>query len=451
MIAPTASYHPVTDRALALLDRLRAREARVGIIGMGYVGLPLARAACAGGYRVLGFDVDPTKVTALNAGRSYIRQIPAADVRTMLDRGFEATADAARLGKPDAVLICVPTPLGRHREPDLTYVVKSAEAIAARLRPDQLVVLESTTYPGTTREVIRPILERGGLACGRDFFLAYSPEREDPGNQAFATHAIPKVVGADDGVSLELAIALYDGIVKQVVPVTSTDTAEAVKILENVFRAVNITLVNELKVTFDRMGINIWEVIEAAEMNPFGYMPFYPGPGLGGHCIPIDPFYLSWRAREFGLGTRFIELAGELNAAMPAYVVGKLGESLDARFGKGFNGSRILVLGLAYKKNIGDIRESPALAIIGILEERGAQVNYHDPLVPEIPEAWEHAQLAGRRSVSLDPAALATYDAAVVVTDHDCVDYGSLIEHCRLVVDTRNATGGLPQDRVVRA
>ena len=439
------------DCSALLLQRFSGKTARVGIIGMGYVGLPLARAASDAGYRVLGFDIDPAKVEALNAGRSYLRDIPTTDIERMQAAGFEATADSAQLAEADAILICVPTPLGLHHEPDLTYVVRSAEAVASGLRRGQLVVLESTTYPGTTREVVRPILERGGLRCGRDFFLAYSPEREDPGNASYTTRTIPKVVGADDALSRQLGAQLYRGIVREVVAVSSSDSAEAVKILENIFRAVNITMVNELKVIFSRMGIDIWEVIEAAKTKPFGYMPFYPGPGLGGHCIPIDPFYLSWRAREFGLDTRFIELAGQINATMPAYVVERLAKALDARFRKGLNGSRILVVGLAYKKNVADIRESPALAIIARLEQRGAAVDYHDPFVAEIPETRDHAGLAGRRSRPLDPEVLASCDAAVIVTDHDCIDFALLTAHCPLVVDTRNATRGLAQDRVVPA
>jgi UDP-N-acetyl-D-glucosamine dehydrogenase len=442
---------PGRDTASFVLSRLRARQATVGIIGLGYVGLPLARAACASGFRVLGFDIDPEKAAALNAGRSYIREITDVDLRAMRKAGFKATAGTDRLGEPDAILICVPTPLGRHREPDLTFVVKSAEAVAAALRCGQLVVLESTSFPGTTREVVRPILEKGGLRCGRDFFLAYSPEREDPGNPTFATHKIPKVVGADDGTSRELAVALYEGIVERVVPVSSADAAEAVKIVENVFRAVNIALANEFKVIFTQMGIDVWEVIGAASTKPFGYMPFHPGPGLGGHCIPIDPFYLSWRAREFGLGSRFIELAGEINTAMPPYVIGRLTEALDARFAKGLNGSRILILGVAYKRNIDDIRESPAFVILELLDERGASVDYHDPFVPEIQLTREHPRLAGRRSVPLDGAMLAGYDAVVIVTDHDSIDYDAIVKHSRLVVDTRNATVGLADDRIVGA
>ena len=423
----------------------------MGVVGLGYVGLPLARAACARGFPVLGFDIDPEKTAALNAGRTYIQGVGDADIRMMRERGFEATASAERLGEPDAILICVPTPLGGHREPDLTYVVKTAEAIAAHLRPGQLVVLESTTFPGTTREVVRPILEQRGLTCGRDFFLAYSPEREDPGNLTFATHKIPKVVGADDSLSRELAIALYEEIVEQVVSVSTADSAEAVKIVENVFRAVNIALANEFKIVFTKMGIDIWEVIEAAKTKPFGFMAFHPGPGLGGHCIPIDPFYLTWRAREFGVNSRFIELAGEINSAMPTYVIDRLRQALDARFAKGLNGSRILILGIAYKKNVDDIRESPALIIIEMLDEAGAQVDYHDPFVPEILVTRQHRQLAGRRSVSLELEALANYDAVVVLTDHDCIDYEAVLRHSRLVIDTRNAMGGLSDDRIVRA
>ena len=439
------------DSAAELRMRLRARSAQVAIVGMGYVGLPLARAVSDAGHPVLGFDIDPGKAEALNAGRSYLRGIPDGDIERMRAAGFAATADPARLRDVDVILICVPTPLGLHHEPDLTFVVKSTETVAASLRRGQLVVLESTTYPGTTREVVRPTLERGGLRSGYDFFLAYSPEREDPGNAGYTTRSIPKVIGADDPIARELATQLYRNVMDQVVLVQSADAAEAVKIVENIFRAVNISLVNELKIVFSRMGIDIWEVIEAAKTKPFGYMPFYPGPGLGGHCIPIDPFYLSWRAREFGLDARFIELAGQINATMPTYVIDRLAEALDERFRKGLNGSRILVVGLAYKKNVADVRESPAMAIIARLERRGAVVDYHDPLVPEIPETREHPKLALRRSTPLQPAALASCDAAVIVTDHDCIDFGLLTDHCPLVVDTRNATRGLARDRVVQA
>jgi UDP-N-acetyl-D-glucosamine dehydrogenase len=436
--------------APALRQRFELRTATVGVIGMGYVGLPLSLAAGSAGFQVLGFDIDPQKVELLDAGRSPLAHIGHDRVAELRASGqFEATADFSRLGEPDAILICVPTPLGRHREPDLSFVEDTCRTIARHLRPGQLVVLESTTWPGTTREVVKPILESSGLRPGVDFHLAYSPEREDPGNPEFTTSRIPKLVGGDGEVATELACALYRQFVCEVVPVAGPEVAEAAKITENVFRAVNIALVNELKIVFDRMGIDVFEVIRAAATKPFGYMPFWPGPGLGGHCIPIDPFYLTWRAREFGVSTRFIELAGEINTMMPDYVVDRLAEELDRRFGRGLNGAKILLLGIAYKKNVDDMRESPALAIWERLEARGAQVAYHDPHIPVVPPTREHARLAGRRSVALDGAALREFDAAVVVTDHDAIDWPSLPGACRLILDTRNVFRDIPTGGVV--
>lgn len=446
--APDKSLHQ------PVLDLIASKEVLIGIIGMGYVGLPLAVAFGGVGIRVLGFDVDPRKAEALNAGESYIKHIADKQVSAVTSAGMlEATSDMGRLGEPDALLICVPTPLTRHLEPDLSYVVSTVEAIAKRLRPGQIVILESTTYPGTTTEVMQPILERSGLKVGTDFFIAYSPEREDPGNLDFSTSRIPKVVGADDSASREIADAIYSTFVPQTVQVSSAATAEAVKITENVFRAVNIALVNELKVVFDAMGINVWEVIEAAKTKPFGYMPFYPGPGLGGHCIPIDPFYLTWKAREYSQHTRFIELAGQINSSMPNHVVARLALALDLRASMGLNGSRILVSGLAYKKNIDDIRESPSLALIELLEQRGAEVTYHDPYVPEIPMTREHEALAGRRSWDWNPDGLNDFDAVLIATDHDSIDYVTLATRARIVVDTRNACAraGAPLDAVVLA
>lgn len=437
-----------------LLARLENRQALIGIIGMGYVGLPLAVAFGKSDYRIMGFDLDPAKVDAINGGRSYIKHIEGSAIAGLVDNGqLTATADMARLAEPDVLLICVPTPLTRHLEPDLSFVVSTTELIAKALRPGQLVVLESTTYPGTTMDVMRPILEAGGLRLGEDFFLAYSPEREDPGNPQFSTSSIPKVVGADDAVSRAAALATYQAIVPHTVPVSSAAAAEAVKITENVFRAVNIALVNELKVVLDAMGINVWEVIDAAKTKPFGFMPFYPGPGLGGHCIPIDPFYLTWKAREYNQHTRFIELAGQINSSMPEHVVRVLAEALDRAAGKGLNGSRILVLGLAYKKNVDDIRESPSLRLMELIEARGATADFHDPYVAAINNTREHPTLNGRAGVPWDPAAIAAYDAVLIATDHDDVDYGALTEHARLVVDTRNACAraGASMDRVVRA
>ena len=438
----------------ALRRRFVAREANIGIIGLGYVGLPLVGAVAGAGFRVVGFDVDAEKVALLNAGRSYIRHIPDAAVAALVEsRRFRAVADFAELAGVDAVLICVPTPLTRHREPDLSYVTGTAEAIAPHLRRGQLVVLESTTYPGTTRGVMLPILERGGLRSGVDFFLAYSPEREDPGNAQYSTTKIPKVVGGDGDAALALADALYAQFVAGTVPVSSPETAEAVKLTENIFRAVNIALVNELKMVYEAMGIDVWEVIRAAATKPFGFMPFYPGPGLGGHCIPIDPFYLTWKAREYDISTRFIELAGEINTAMPHYVVDRLQSALNQQAGKGLKGARILILGVAYKKNVDDTRESPSFKIMELLEGRGASTAYHDPYVPEIPRSREHPEFAGRRSVALTPETARGVDVALICTDHDGVDYRALVQHCPLVVDTRNACtrAGIAAGTVVRA
>ncbi|MDB5591105.1 nucleotide sugar dehydrogenase [Enterovirga sp.] len=441
--------------AFAELERrIATRTARVGVVGLGYVGLPLAQAVCEAGFPVLGFDIDSAKVALLNGGRSYIRQVADATVASMVGTGrFEASADLARFGEADAVLICVPTPLGPHREPDLSFIERTCEGIARTLRAGQIVVLESTTYPGTTLEVVRPILQRAGLLSGRDFLLGYSPEREDPGNAVHATAAIPKVVSGDGALALRLATALYAGFVDRVVPVSSPATAEAVKLTENVFRAVNIALVNELKLIYGAMGIDVWEVIEAAATKPFGFMPFQPGPGLGGHCIPIDPFYLTWKAREYDVSTRFIELAGEINTAMPRHVVDTLATALDRQAGRGLRDADILVMGLAYKRNVDDTRESPALRLIELIEARGARAAYHDPLIPVIPPTREHAALSGRRSVALSPEAIRAFDAVVIATDHDGVDYGALAASARLVIDTRNALGraGLSGPTVVKA
>ncbi len=445
------------ERALAgeaLHRRIVAREARVGVIGLGYVGLPLVGAMAMRGFAVTGFDIDAEKVALLNAGRSYIRHIPDETIGRLVGRhGFRAVTDFAELAAVDAIIICVPTPLTRHREPDLDYIVQTTEAIAPHLRQGHLIVLESTTYPGTTRDVMRPILERGGLKSGHDFFLAYSPEREDPGNAEFSTPLIPKVVGGDGPEALRLACALYDQVVSGTVAVSSPETAEAVKLTENIFRAVNIALVNELKVIYDAMGIDVWEVIDAAKTKPFGFMPFYPGPGLGGHCIPIDPFYLTWKAREYDISTRFIELAGEINTSMPRHVVDRLAGALSERLGKGVKGARVLLLGMAYKKNVDDIRESPSFKIMELLEKRGAVVAYHDPFVPEIPRTREHPEFAGRRSVDLQPARLQDFDVALICTDHDSVDYRHVAAHCQLIIDTRNACAraGVRGEAIIKA
>ncbi|MCR5879498.1 nucleotide sugar dehydrogenase [Phenylobacterium sp. J367] len=437
----------------ALRGKLADRSAAVGVIGLGYVGLPLAVACARQGFPTLGFDIDPTKIEAIAAGRSYIGAVSSAELARLTGAGtLSATGAYDRLAPCDVIVICVPTPLSKQRDPDLSYVEDTAREIAARLRPGQLVVLESTTYPGTTREVLKPILEAGGLVSGRDVFVGFSPEREDPGNTAFETVTIPKVVAGDGAEASELVQAFYGAVVKEVVPVSSPDVAEAVKITENVFRAVNIALVNELKLIYDAMGIDVWEVIEAAKTKPFGYMPFYPGPGLGGHCIPIDPFYLTWRSREFEVPTRFIELAGEINTAMPNHVVEVLARALDARRQTALSTARILVIGLAYKKNVADVRESPTFKLMTLLERRGAEVAFHDPHVEAIPPTREHAEFAGRRSVALTSEAAAGYDAVLIATDHDAVDYAALAA-APLVVDTRNvmARRGLDLTNVVKA
>lgn len=431
-----------------LIESYRQKRAVIGVIGLGYVGLPLVKATCAQGFRAIGFDIDPAKVGELNAGRSYIRHIPSADIGSLRASGaFEATTEFSRISEADAVLICVPTPLTKQREPDMTYIVRTTEAIAPHLKKGHLIVLESTTYPGTTVEVMQPILERGGLRSGIDFFLAYSPEREDPGNPNFETSTIPKVVGGDGRDATDIAATFYEQIVTGVVKVSSAATAEAVKLTENIFRSVNIALVNELKIVYGRMGIDIWEVINAAKTKPFGYMPFYPGPGLGGHCIPIDPFYLTWKAREYDTPTRFIELAGEVNVAMPAFVVQTLAETLDDRFARGLNGARILLIGVAYKKNVEDIRESPAFKLMHLLEARGARVEYFDPYVAEIPPTREHPEYGGRRSIQWDVEAIRNFDCALVCTDHDNIDYAALVAASRMVVDTRNATAKVTEGR----
>jgi UDP-N-acetyl-D-glucosamine dehydrogenase len=423
----------------ALRDRIRTKKARVGIIGLGYVGLPLARAFADGGLRVLGFDVDAAKVARLHQGESYIGHISADTIADMQQRGFEATDRFHRLAEPDAIIICVPTPLTEAREPDLTYIVNSAKSIAATLRRGQLVILESTTYPGTTRQVVQPILEEAsGLKAGTDFFLAFSPEREDPGNAKFSAPSIPKVVGGLDAHSLELAASLYAHAVAQVVKVSTPEVAEACKILENTYRAVNIALVNELKVLYDRMGIDVWEVIEAAKTKPFGFQAFYPGPGLGGHCIPIDPFYLTWVARKYGLSTRFIELAGEVNTAMPAYVVSRVADALNDR-GRAVRGSKIALLGMAYKKDVDDARESPGFELMELLLNKGAEVTYHDPHIPRLPGMRHYPDL-NMECQPLTAEYLGAQDCVLVVTDHSAYDWSWVVEHSRLIVDTRNAT-----------
>ena len=417
---------------------------RIGIVGLGYVGLPLALQFCRCGVEVLGFDIDRAKVDSLNAGKSYIHHIPSEAVGAQVEAGkFSATEDFHLVSQVQAVIICVPTPLNKNREPDISYITETGKAIAPHLKPGTLVVLESTTYPGTTDGELREVLEQGsGLKAGTDFHLAFSPEREDPGNPASKVSEIPKVVGGLTPACRDLACALYSLAVKQVVPVSSCRAAEATKLLENIFRSVNIALVNELKVVYGAMDIDIWEVINAAKTKPFGYMPFYPGPGLGGHCIPIDPFYLTWKAREYGQSTKFIELAGEVNTSMPDYVVNKVAEALNSRR-KSVNGSKILVLGLAYKANVDDDRESPSYVLMQKLKDRGAEVSYYDPYVPVIRPSRGHSHWAGTKSVAWDCTVIQSFDAVLISTAHANVDYRQLVGWSDLVIDTRSATFGL--------
>jgi UDP-N-acetyl-D-glucosamine dehydrogenase len=436
-----------------LARRIENRTAKVAVVGLGYVGLPLVETFAWGNFPVIGFDIDSSKVARLLKGESYIGHICDERVAELNASGkFHPTDDPSCFVEADAIVICVPTPLGDAREPDLSYIESTGRTVMPHLRQGQLVVLESSTYPGTTEEVLIPILEQSGMKAGKDFFVAYSPEREDPGNRDFSTRNIPKVVGGLDEVSTRLAVALYKPIVEGVIPVTSIKVAEACKILENTYRAVNIALVNELKTVFTRMDIDVWEVIAAAKTKPFGYQAFYPGPGLGGHCIPIDPFYLTWAARRIGLNTRFIELAGEVNTAMPQYVVERVGEALNDD-GKAVKNSRICVLGVAYKKDIDDPRESPAFPIMEMLQARGAIVSYNDPHVPTLPKMRHHPSLK-MDSSALTPEFLSKQDCVLIVTDHGKVDYGMVVANARLVVDTRNATIGVANracGRIVKA
>lgn len=441
--------------AAALKQKIQSRQAQVGVIGMGYVGLPLALLFNEEKFPVTGFDVDEKKVRTLSTGGSYIVRIGADEIQRARNAGFAATADYARIAQMDAVLICVPTPLDEYREPDLSYIISTAESIAPHLRAGQLIVLESTTYPGTTEEVLVPILEKGnrsGLKAARGnqdsgavFYVAFSPEREDPGNTTVARCDIPKVVGGLDATAGELASVLYGSIFARTVSVSTPAAAEMSKLLENIYRCVNIALVNELKMLCLRMGIDIWEVIEAAKTKPFGFQAFYPGPGLGGHCIPVDPFYLSWKAREFDFRTRFIELAGQINTDMPYHVVSAVADALNARK-KALNGARVLVLGIAYKKDIDDLRESPALTIIELLQRQGAEVSYNDPYFPTVGKG-RHYDLQ-MRCVPLEN--LAEYDCVLIVTDHSSYDYEDIVAQAQLVVDTRNATRGITSDKIVR-
>ena len=409
----------------------------VGIFGLGYVGLPLSLTFCRAGFRVVGFDIDPEKIAELNAGRSYIQHIGSEGVvQALKENLFRSTTDFSELRHCDALIVCVPTPLTNSRDPDLSFVESTAQAIAPHLRKGQLFCLESTTYPGTTAEVIRPILESSGLIAGKDFYLAYSPEREDPGNKNFSTSTIPKLVGGYTEECTRVAVALYGAALTEVVPVQSCDIAEAAKLLENIYRSVNIALVNELKVLLTRMDIDVWEVINAAKTKPFGFAAFYPGPGLGGHCIPIDPFYLSWRARQFGLNTRFIELAGEINTAMPEYVVSRVAEALNEE-SKPIRGSQILILGLSYKKDVDDLRESPSITLIELLQERGANVSYNDPYFPQIPPMREHR--VDIQFLPLNEKNLSSSDLVLIATDHSQYDYEMIAKHAKVIVDTRNA------------
>ena len=448
----------MTTPASVLLSRIERCEARIGVIGLGYVGLPLAHALHQGGLPILGFDIDQSKIDAIAAGRNYLQHLGNDLVTTLRDSArFEATTDFARLGEADVIIICVPTPLGRHSEPDISYIIDTAKAIGRTLRAGQLVILESTTYPRTTRDDMMPaIMAAAGdraqsLKVGRDVFGAFSPEREDPGRKSHSTSSIPKLVGGLDAMSTELASAVYRKGVTTVVSVSSAEVAESAKLLENIFRAVNIALVNELKIVLDAMDIDVWEVVRAASTKPFGFMPFYPGPGLGGHCIPIDPFYLTWKAKEYGLSTRFIELAGEVNTSMPHYVIDRLAAALNDH-SKSVKGSRILVIGLAYKAEIDDVRESPSFELIELCQNRGAHVDYHDPLVP--------TTRAGRKydlqmsSVAVDAASIASYDCVLISTAHSSIDYAAIAQHAKLVVDTRDAMRAFESSmgtRLVRA
>ena len=430
-----------------LESKITERTALIGIVGLGYVGLPLSLRFAGCGFRVLGFDIDPAKTERLNAGQSYIDHIASERVAQAQGQGFEATTDFSRAADCDAIIICVPTPLNRQLEPDLSFVTGTLDALAPHCRAGQVISLESTTYPGTTREEVVPRLEGVGLTVGEDVFVVYSPEREDPGNANFTTHTIPKLVGGITPACLDAGVALYAGVIDRVVPLSSTDAAEMTKLLENIHRAVNIGLVNEMKLVADRMGIDIFEVVDAAATKPFGFTPYYPGPGLGGHCIPIAPFYLTWKARQYGVDTRFIELSGQVNRAMPAYVVAKLVDGLNEQ-GKAVKGSRVLVLGLAYKKNVGDTRESPAVEIMALRADRGAEVAYSDPHVPRFPHKRDYS--FDLTSEPLTAESIAGYDAVVLVTDHDAFDYDLIKANARLIVDSRGRYRA-PADNVIKA
>ncbi|MFC1458360.1 nucleotide sugar dehydrogenase [Microvirga arabica] len=430
-----------------LLRRLNDKTAVIGIVGLGYVGLPLSLRYSEVGYKVIGFDIDQDKIDALNKGQTYIEHIQSERIAKAIQSGFEPSSDLTLSRDLDAVILCVPTPLTKYREPDLSFVLSTVDALLPYLRSGQVVSLESTTYPGTTEEELRPRLEKAGFVVGENMFLVFSPEREDPGNARFSTHTIPKVCGGSTPSCLEVGLALYGQVINTVVPVSSTQAAELTKLLENIHRAVNIGLVNEMKIIADRMGIDIHEVIRAAATKPFGFVPYYPGPGLGGHCIPIDPFYLTWKAREYGLHTRFIELAGEVNSAMPEWVVEKLADALNERE-MPIRGSRILVLGIAYKKNVNDMRESPAVELMSLLQAKGAHIDYSDPHVPSFPKMRRYS--FDLNSVKLTPEALASYDVVLLATDHDRFDYETIEKHAKLIVDTRGRYLGV-HSKVVKA
>ncbi|HNR69677.1 MAG TPA: nucleotide sugar dehydrogenase [bacterium] len=431
-----------------LREKINRKEAVVGVVGLGYVGLPLLLEFASRGLRTMGFDIDKSKVDTLAKGKSYIKHIPTEKIADLIKLGKnEFTTDYSRTAEADVLLLALPTPLDEHREPDLSYIVNTAQSIKPYLRKGQMVILESSTWPGTTAEVVAPILAQSGLKENVDFWVAFSPEREDPNNPKYTINNIPKVVGADDPYARECAIALYS-LVTTPVPVSSTRVAESAKLLENIFRSVNIALVNEMKMIMDRMGIDVWEVISAASTKPFGFMPFYPGPGLGGHCIPIDPFYLTWKAHEYDMPTRFIELAGDINTAMPSWVVAKIMSALNSHK-KSLNGSRLLILGVAYKKDIDDMRETPALKLMELLREQGAAVDYYDPYVPKLPPTRKYQY--DMTSIELTPAAIAGYDAVVVVTDHTAVDYQLVLDNARLIVDTRNVYKQRGHDKIVSA
>jgi UDP-N-acetyl-D-glucosamine dehydrogenase len=433
-------------------ELIDTRQAKIGVIGLGYVGLPLILQFGKAGFPVVGLDVDQTKIDRLAKGESYIKHIPSADIRAISESGkLQLTTDFSIVAELDYILICVPTPLNKNREPDLRYILSTANQISPHLvkGKKQVIILESTTYPGTTQEILIPSLELSSdLVEGKDFYTAYSPEREDPNNKEFTTSTIPKVIGADSEYALAVTEQLYLSIIKEVVPVSDSRTAEATKLMENIFRSVNIALANELKTIFDKMGIDVWEVINAAKTKPFGFMAFYPGPGLGGHCIPIDPFYLTWKAREYGVTTRFIELAGEINVSMPEYVVQKILLALNGSK-KSINGSRILIIGMAYKKNVDDARESPSYKIMDILTRQGSLVDYNDPFIPVLGEKRDYPQFVGKKGVPLEN--LGQYDITLILTDHSSYDYESLVEQSNIVVDTRNACAGIQSDKILKA